>query len=574
MEGGPGFWMGELPTTMPKWRIGSAVGCYTQTMDNTLWGGGGRTTPCNRLGLVALSNRLLILPDGQTLSKEGMLGTAYIKTPFGKTHKGDTRNFWTTVVDTENFSGPVSYFLPEYWSVRHTGWEKQSAHLKDMGTVSDVEMGSAAFEWNTLHTYKDPRGNYKLPQMGLPYEKGRSVLMTGHRSYSAEETVGFLEEALESKSLDFSSLMSRGKMAECFDYSEPAEFAVEQGKSERLKVGTLETSIEEGECVWAFKSNDRSCNKPTKLASSTSSPVKDGYCPLPRFVSKSLFPRTSSQVTPFLKKVSFREKKTSFNSAFDALQNPPRGDCLSSPGPASLTLYCTRTSSPSWVAWRWYKFVDQPTLQRLNLSEEQKSYLQTRIETLHDMLGQNNRRWQKTKVAARVGLAILDPASLVTPPPGMEKGFVPYTIYEGLEKPEGCDEVVGFPGTGTEEGGSGGDLSESKNVPGLYLKEKDGTGQRFIDFSEFTPNHRSKRGGKLCWDACAGAGAKFDNGKLAWGDQKGPQIGSFRVVGPLKIRASTSCGATWNYSTMRLSQSISETSGWQEISGVVYFEIA
>merc|ERR1719253_1721870 len=29
IEGGPGYWGNQLPTTVPKWRVGDSVGCYS-----------------------------------------------------------------------------------------------------------------------------------------------------------------------------------------------------------------------------------------------------------------------------------------------------------------------------------------------------------------------------------------------------------------------------------------------------------------------------------------------------------------------------------------------------------------
>ena len=51
----------------------------------------------------------------------GMLGVAYVKTPFGKVNASDGRNFWTVVLDSTSFSGPLGYFLPEFWAIRAPG---------------------------------------------------------------------------------------------------------------------------------------------------------------------------------------------------------------------------------------------------------------------------------------------------------------------------------------------------------------------------------------------------------------------------------------------------------------------
>merc|ERR1712232_99136 len=47
-------------------------------------------------------------------------------------------------------------------------------------------------------------------------------------------------------------------------------------------------------------------------------------------------------------------------------------------------------------------------------------------------------RWMTAKQAVEEGLAIVDKAALVTPPAGMEFGYVPIAMYEGFQKPAGC----------------------------------------------------------------------------------------------------------------------------------------
>ena len=103
------------------------------------------------------------------------------------------------------------------------------------------------------------------------------------------------------------------------------------------------------------------------------------------------------------------------------------GGCDSDPGPADDTLYCAQTTSPSWLAYKWYKFVDQPAMKRAKLSSTESQYLQGRVEKLHEMLnagGEAASKWIKERGTSET-LATVDKAQLVTPPEGFEKGFVP-----------------------------------------------------------------------------------------------------------------------------------------------------
>jgi len=75
---------------------------------------------------------------------------------------------------------------------------------------------------------------------------------------------------------------------------------------------------------------------------------------------------------------------------------------------------------------------------RQQLTPAQKQFMQARVEKLHRMIGRGKSEWMKPRGATKEGIAEVDPALLVTPPPGMEYGYVPVAVYEGVEKPAGC----------------------------------------------------------------------------------------------------------------------------------------
>ena len=133
--------------------------------------------------------------------------------------------------------------------------------------------------------------------------------------------------------------------------------------------------------------------------------------------------------------------------------------CFDSPGPAprDSQLYCTRTADATWIAWRWYRFVDQPEMNQVFLSipeserDAAKCYMQQRIENLHaaqqgsgDSAGT---RWFKPPQGADklpAELVSIDSALLMTPPTGMEVGFVPIPVFQRKRaKPSDCDVTVG-----------------------------------------------------------------------------------------------------------------------------------
>lgn len=132
--------------------------------------------------------------------------------------------------------------------------------------------------------------------------------------------------------------------------------------------------------------------------------------------------------------------------------------CFDKPGPApaDTRLYCTRLASGTWLGFRWYRFVDQPELNQVFASIEDsadrnaaKCFMQERIERLHEAVAsggpmprwftppQGDDKLPKEKVK-------IDPAYLVTPPKGLEKGFVPIAVWERNREPsDDCDVFLG-----------------------------------------------------------------------------------------------------------------------------------
>ena len=91
------------------------------------------------------------------------------------------------------------------------------------------------------------------------------------------------------------------------------------------------------------------------------------------------------------------------------------------PGP-KLGPFTAKLVDGSVVTYSWYRFVDQPSFQQYDWSAEKKAKLQAFVEKLHA-------HWPIDRdymaPPTRGELVALDPALLVTPPPGLEVGYVP-----------------------------------------------------------------------------------------------------------------------------------------------------
>ena len=103
--------------------------------------------------------------------------------------------------------------------------------------------------------------------------------------------------------------------------------------------------------------------------------------------------------------------------------------CWKKPGPTAGP-FQAHLGDGSTVTYCWYRFADQPALLNADLTAAEREELQKRVEKLH-------RHWPKDRdylAPPTVGkLAEIDPALIVTPPKGLEAGYVPIATRQALE---------------------------------------------------------------------------------------------------------------------------------------------
>jgi hypothetical protein len=465
IEGGPGYWSSGsgLPTTTMKWRIGDSVGCYQAYTGSPMFqfgqfGGhscaagvspGGVPVSANGrlpMGFVQLANRMVLNPDGVALSSYGLLGVGYLRMPFGKVNATDPRNFWTVVLDSGSFSGPLGFFMAEYWKMRDRGLAGATRDFPDFSDVKAINVSCGAVEIDVV-----PALNlshiFRLPRAEMPVVNGRTVMFMGQRGYTNDEVSVPLEKALASGKLNLAIVLARGAAPDCHvGVRNATYFGGPDGgthwpaQSFGAQFGQHIRTEEGGDCVWSIEHANTSC-------------VGNMSCMIPRFIDASATPIMKSLAEQDVRVPAALKEDPAFPPTlpvgpYDVLTKAPLGGCRDTPGPASPKLHCVRTTNPSWVAYRWYRFVDQPGLQQLRLSETEKAFMQARVAMLHRIspppgAASTESSWIKPRGAAKEErLAAIDAAAIVTPPVGMEFGFVPIALYEGLEKPEGCDDVT------------------------------------------------------------------------------------------------------------------------------------
>ena len=107
----------------------------------------------------------------------------------------------------------------------------------------------------------------------------------------------------------------------------------------------------------------------------------------------------------------------------------PTNGAWSRPG-AKRGPFTVKLADGSVVTYAWYRFVDQPSFQQLGWSGEKKAKLQAFVEKIHASWP-IDRDYMASP--SRGELATLDPALLVTPPKGLELGYVPIVTHQAAQ---------------------------------------------------------------------------------------------------------------------------------------------
>ncbi|MFH1718330.1 MAG: hypothetical protein ABIF19_13335 [Planctomycetota bacterium] len=148
-----------------------------------------------------------------------------------------------------------------------------------------------------------------------------------------------------------------------------------------------------------------------------------------RYTSKSCFPQYFKHVSDKCVAVSAADVPAETQLLTRQFKPAGRGEPYTSPtsgawtnpgparGPFTVTL-----ADGSMVTYSWYRFVDQPSFQQYDWSKDKKAKLQSFVEKIHA-----NWLIDRDYMAPPSSgtLATLDPALLVTPPDGLEAGYVP-----------------------------------------------------------------------------------------------------------------------------------------------------
>jgi hypothetical protein len=436
IEGGLGWWDDRyFQTATPKFIMGGV------SMGNESWSfangpGSGSDGGNGKYGIAQLSPSLLFPPDGLNLRQgtNGQLfGYGYLALPLTEpkattagTPLATGNHCWTLFMNSGNFKGPAAFFTPYFWSqvsLIHPEWAGETFDSRWATSNSPFDMESQAAMLGAATATSDATYVRAIPAYYPVDATGYSLLM--HRLCAYDQ--GALWD----------------EVGQWLNASGPAPRGIFNPASTHLRTAvTLDPQMQIngsagllGPLDWTgvvapYAPNELECGYKWKPNQPSVPTVAGGTkIRLPEFYKGPLNPGPASSWSPVteasvpqaaaaaLAAVSFANPKP--HSPVVAKTNDP---VWTSPGAVINNLSYALLGDGSYVTYKWYRFADQPTMQKADMTLAERNRLQAIVVKMH-------REWKNDRdyIAPPTtgSLADLDPGQLVTPPLGYEYGYVP-----------------------------------------------------------------------------------------------------------------------------------------------------
>jgi len=418
VEGGLGYWRGNrFRYGPPKFSMNGTPQCYDYEVGSPGWSFFYDTEalPDKRLGIAQLSNRLLIPPDALPFESEPngkFFGYTYMALPFtdpvqGKDGKAPTgENAWTCFLSTSNFKGPIAYYIPETWSKIADVCDYPFIHGRGLDSRPGL-MGGGAMEINTVPQIvakaKDGTSYSKIPKMQFPIDAGgQAVLVQDVVYYSKAALYDDFLKWREGGSAPSGSFNLDGAFTAKLSTRTPG--FDQDGQTIEGVASTFDTKVFPDN-TWGLVWKE------------------DGQAPrgeFPQYYKHVDDKRVAVAAADVPAETGLIEAEFIQAEAGEAFTSPATG-AWTSPGAAAGPFTVT-LGDGSLVTYSWYRFVDQPSFQQYDWSKAKKAKLQGLVEKIH-RAWPIDRDYMPPPTAGE--LVSLDPALFVTPPKGMEVGYVP-----------------------------------------------------------------------------------------------------------------------------------------------------
>jgi hypothetical protein len=447
IEGGLGWWTDtRFPTIYPKFIMGGVGPDFSVVANNPAHGWGTWDKPRGLYGVAQLSPWVVFPIDGLNIAQGacgGLVGYGYLTLPLlpakAKTAGQDVptgENCWTLFLNTGNFKGPLAFFTPYFWS--HTTIAKPQ--LKGLLLDSRPAGPNRALQMETQYfpavLANDAKGDTWARVWPASFPRGANgdtVVIHRVTAYDKRALWDATKTWLEGGPTPAGTINLAASATHVFKGGGGSTWKIHERNTPREQqvpapwrnyaqpfspdptsygfqwdynvVGKFDSK--DGPLVSLpefFRLGKNAAGKPEWL------PVKAADVPAETGLREHEFKRPS-------------ERKP---QPYTTPEEPE--SCWRKPGPKAGP-FQVKLGDGSLLTYYWYRFCDQPALLNADLTDAEREALQAKVVKLH-------RVWTKDREylpPPTVGkLADLDPAQLVTPPPGLEAGYVPIATRHEL----------------------------------------------------------------------------------------------------------------------------------------------
>jgi len=430
LEGGLGYWArNRFRYGPPKFSMNATPQCYDYEIGSPGWSFFYDTSalPDARLGIAQLSNRLLIPPDALPFKGNPngkFLGYTYMALPFTDPTTfapptGDQS--WTCFLSAANFKGPMAYYIPETWSKIGKLFDYPFIYGRGLD-ARPGNMGGGAMEINTVPCFegKDAQGVVysKIPQLQFPVdEQGRTLLVQDVTYYSKAALYDAFKVWRDGGPACSGRFNENGAWESTL--TTRTTHYNQAGKEITGVERVFDTNVFEGN-VWGLEWCDRSLGGKVGVSEGKGDSEMG---------PKGFFPQYFKDVGDKLVAITAADVPAETGLLTQEFKLAERGEPFTSPdagawncpGP-ELGPFTTTLADGSLVSYSWYRFINQPSFQQYDWSKSKKEKLQSFVEQIHANWP-IDRDYMAPPSSGE--LVTLDPALLVTPPKGLEVGYVP-----------------------------------------------------------------------------------------------------------------------------------------------------
>lgn len=446
IEGGLGWWRDtHYPTETPKFLMGGVAYDFEEIANGPGYGRGSWEEPRGLYGVAQLSPWVVFPLDGLNL-KQGtcgeLFGYGYLPLPIVDATAESKNNCWTLFLNTATFKGPLAFFTPSFWSRSAERHPELAGKLLDTRPSDPNKAFQMETQWVAARVQKplddgDGASFARVQPVSFPIDAdGRTVVLHRLSVYNRAALTDsvaawFAGGTAASGAIDpaHAHVQKFGKGGG----STWRVFAENTPKEERFDIDwkSFGTPIAHDDHTFGFTWNGDVVKK-----------VDDGrgarvrlpeYFRLePREGKKPRWVVTDRASVPASTGLSALQFETPREPPHPARETPVGDDSpFTKPAPAAGPFKVT-LGDGSVLTYAWYRFADQPAMLKSGLTSAQREEAQRRVELLH-------RAWTKDRdylpPPTTGTLAELDPALIVTPPKGLEAGYVPIALrQEKLKK--------------------------------------------------------------------------------------------------------------------------------------------